>query len=449
MKTRKDWIVRVAVLLGAAACVSCGVNPDRMAAIEARNARLAEEPSDEGEEEVALEYSDSDPAPIRNAIASVKSMRDALKASDNEAYLSRRSEVVGSLFGQRTELQDHPKYDRIFDAVERLDAQFAKPAGDGAVERVRTERTLEASADARYAVKDALDSCERAFATNDQQLTEQLFSAYKSNLERARGIDAKALSFRGKRADGTGFLDVPVATVWCDLRMAIREVEAADQPPAAPDQSETYTGCGYFQITLEAAQVGADRFGDYELVGPGSTGSPDAVPHACDKIPPTTDAPTAVVRAVRSGATWLQEGDILSMSGPFDYEQRSAGTLVKKGEVRIYRRDTTLKTNRCGSEDSGTTCEAEGSDVARAFNHATHFMERAQLHRSEGRADRCREMADRAYKAVNKPMANPDADAKILVRGGQTMSPTQINARIEALKSEANDVLASDWCTQP
>lgn len=432
--------------------VGCGVNPDRMAALQERNEEMAESSSKEEAADVALEYDDSDPKGIRDSVVAIEDMRKNLESGDHDAYVARRYDVVTMLRLQASpDVQNNEKYPLLLNTMVALDKRMAASGGEKAVSRVGADRVTNTSADALYAVRDALDACERAVSGADERLVNELYMKYEASVQRAQEIDPNSINYVGKRATGTGVIDVPLEMAICEVRMAAKRIEAEDKPPEAADKSETYSGCGYYPIDIEAAQTGPNRFGEYQVT---SFYAQDPEPGAaksitCDKIPPMTDAPSTVKRVVQNKVRWLADEDIISMSGPFEYEQKTADALFKKGTVRIYRKDATLKTNRCGAQGDKVTCEAAGSDLARAYNHAQHYLDRADFHRKNGRSKRCKEMADRAYKAVNGPMTANDKEKMIQVRGGEKMTYPELSSRIEAMKSQANDALASNWCNQP
>ncbi len=426
----------------------CGVNPDRLATMQQKNAEMAEQGEDE--QKIELEYSDSDPRGIRDAISAVNDMEAKLDARDYEGYMTRRYEAVALVDLQASpDVQNHEKAQPIKNAIRTLDIRFAKIGGETATQYVTNDsRTKNASADSLYSLQDAFESCKRASSSADAQMADDLYRKYQASLERAISLDQTSTQYVGKRPNGTGIIDVPAEIAFCEVNMAQKRIEAEDEPPAAEDMSKTYTGCGFYPLAIEAAQTGTNRFGQYQIT---SVNAQDPDPGAatvvdCKAVPPESNAPSPVQNAIRSGVAWIQETDAISMDGPFEYEQRTNSELFKKGNVRVYRKNATLKTSRCGSEDKNITCEADGSDVARAYNHAAHYMGRADFHRTAGRAERCKSMADKAYKALNALASTGGADKSYMTNEGSTMKHSEIMSRIEALKSQANDVLASDWC---
>lgn len=424
------------------ALAGCGVNPDRLATMHRKNADVAEE-SQGGD--IVVEYSDSDPKAIRDAVQGLGELETALSGQNFDGFVAKRYEILATLSPEVSpELSSHEKRDRILARIGQLDAKLAAAGGERAMGLVGSAtRVQTASADALYAIQDAVDSCGRAVVSRDTQLADDLYRKYEASLQRAMGVDASSLSYVGRRPSGAGTIDVPVEVALCDAKMAAKKQEAADEPTQADDLSREYPGCGYFDVAIEAAQTGANAFGEFQV--PNSS-QPAAVAGDCAKFPPSSDAPSNVQRAMRDKVLWLVAGDIVSMAGPFEYDQRE--TLYKKGVARIYRKEAVLRTNRCGVEGASVTCEAEGSELARAVNLGQHFLARADFHRTQGHADRCKVMADRAYKSLSESMSAA-SDAQILLANGETVSKTEATARLEALKSQANDALASDWCAKP
>lgn len=424
------------------ALVGCGVNPDRLATMHKKNAEVAE---DVQGGDIVVEYSDQDPRPIREAVSALKELETSLQQTEYDAYVAKRYEVLAMLSpAVAPDLESHEKRGPILGRVAQLDAKLANVAGERAVGLVATPtRVNTGSADALYAIQDAVDSCGRAVVSRDRQMSADLYRKFEAGLERARTLDATSLTYVGPRPSGAGTIDVPIEVALCDAKMALKVQELADEAPEAQDLSREYPGCGAFDVTIEAAQTGANAFGDFQIL---DSNQPKAVPSACEKFPPSSDAPSNVQRAIRDKVLWLAPGDVVSMAGPFEYDQRE--TLYKRGVARIFRKEAVLRTNRCGVESGNITCEAEGSEVARAINHAQHFMARADVHRKQGNAGRCKTMADRAYKALSVQQSASD-EAQILLGTGDTVSKTEALARLEALKSQANDALASNWCEKP
>jgi len=434
-------VVWLGVALGVFAS-ACGVNPDRMAVIEQRKLDMAQKSTGE----IKLEYSDSDPQAIRDAVAAVNESEKRLAENDFDGYMSRRYEAlsaIGPLAGE--EVLRHSKIPKILAKMAQLDGRFGKKGNErGAALLAAEDRSSSASADALYAVQDGLDTCARAFASTERSETEELYRRYESNLERASQVDAQSLYYVGRKPSGAGLIDVPAEVAFCEARLAMKREVWADEPPQAADLSTQFNGCGYFAIPIEAAQTSPNVFAEYQIVG--STSQPaEGTAVACERIPPVSDAPTNVQRPMRDRIMWLASGDIISMAGPFEYEQRE--TLFKKGVVRIYRTDAPLKTSKCGSEDPNIKCEAEGSELARAFNHAQHYLKRAEAHRQAGAPDKCKEMARMANEAASAQVS-ASADHQFLTADKEVLPYAQISARVEAMKSEAAQIASSDWCSK-
>lgn len=420
---------------------ACGVNPDRMAALEKRNAEVAE---GQNAAEIKVEYSDSDPKVIRDAVTGLSELEANLGRGQYDAYAAKRYEITTSLSPDVSpDVEDHDKRAQILARVAQLDLQLALIGGGRATKLVGKDRVGTASADALYAIQDAVDACARGIVSRDEQMSADLLRKFDAGLERAKSLDPSSLSYSGRRPSGMGMIDVPVEVAVCDAKVASRKIEAADAPPVAADLSKEVKGCAAFDVTIEAAQTSANAFGEFELVD--ASRQPAAISVACEKLPDVSDAPSNVQRAIKEKVVWLMPGDLVSMAGPFEYDQRD--TLYKRGVARIFRRDATLRTNKCGTQDA-TTCEAEGSLWAQAINRGQHYLVRADFYRTQKNPDRCRAMADLAYKSLGGSLAAP-TDAKILLSSGDVISKTEAQSRLEALKSQANDVLATDWCANP
>jgi hypothetical protein len=425
-----------------ATLTACGVNPDRLETMRQRNEDVAEGTANT---DVVVEYNDGDPKALRDAVSGLRDMETSLAAAQYDAYVAKRYEVTNVLSPELApELASNEKRDLVLSRVAQLDSRLGASASERAMTLVGSKRVTTASSDALYAIQDSIDSCARAAVSGDKQMSSDLYRKFEAGLERARSLDGSSLSYVGRRPSGAGIIDVPIEVALCDAKMARRQAEAADEAPVATSLSSEYQGCAAFDVNIEAAQTGANAFGDFQIPGAGS--QPAAVPAVCEKFPPASDAPSNVQRALRDKALWLKAGDIVSMAGPFEYDQRE--TLYKKGVARVYRKDATLKTNKCGAEGTTVTCEAEGSDVATAVNLGGHFMARADVHRKQSNTARCKEMADRSYKTTSIALTS-SSDAQILLATGETITKIEAQARLEALKSQANDALASDWCEKP
>lgn len=424
---------------------SCGVNPDRMAVIEQRKLQLAQKKDSKGD--IKLEYSDSDPQPIRDAVAAVNDSEAKLAENDFDGFMTRRYEALAAIGPLApAEVLEHPKVPTIFAKMAQLDQRLAQMGSARSEEIVGSaQRTPTASADAMYALQDGLDNCARAYASVDRAQTTELYQRYEASLVRASSIDSGAFYYVGRKPSGAGLIDVPAEIAHCEARMAYKRNIWADEPEPAVDLSKEFNGCGYFAVAIEAGQTSPNVFSEYKIVG--STAQPAyGEPIACERIPPVADAPTNVQRPLRDGLMWLASGDIISMAGPFEYEQRE--TLYKKGVVRIFRTDVPLRTSKCGSEDTNLKCEADGSDAARAYNHTRHYLDRADHHRQNRNAAKCREMASLAQQSASANVSVA-AEQKILNATNEIIPQAQFLARMEAMKSEANQILTSDWCEKP
>ncbi len=452
----RDAIVMLfAVLLAA----GCGVNPDRLATMKERSASMAEKKTkkagkDGGEEgeQPPLEFDDSDPEPIREAIMALEDLHGLVKAKKYDEYLEKRYELMKVVSYEAGEqVATSSKTPLIIDRVHDLDLRVAKVAGGRAQEVVETVgRVQMASADALYALKDAFDACAQAVAASEEQQMKDLIAKYQAGLDRAKAVDGKSLTFVGQKVTGTGYIDVPAEIAVCEARLALKQQEAADAPPAPEDRSKTFTGCGYYPVELEAKQTGQNEFGDFLITSayvadadPGAAKSVD-----CAKVPPVSDAPEEVQSVIKEFVAWLQPDDVVSMGGNFSYESGPDGKLTKKGTVHIYRKEATLETNKCGSQDPKVTCEAEGSTLAKAFNHTNHYLDRAAHYRTSGSPERCQRMADMAYKSADVSSAE-DSSMKFLVQSGKTLSHNEITSRLGELKTKAEEAMSGEWCQSP
>ena len=117
---------------------------------------------------------------------------------------------------------------------------------------------------------------------------------------------------------------------------------------------------------------------------------------------------------------------------------------VKKAKVMIFRRDATLKTNKCGAKDNNVTCEAEGSALATSYNAVTHYKKRAEAYKAQGNADSCRAMVAVAIQQA----VTPDEDnTKIYqVAEKRRFAYDEIRSKISASKTEAEAMKSSQWC---
>lgn len=444
---RDKLLILCAVLLAA----GCGVNPDRLATMHEKNAKMAENKTAEadGEQEgPILEFDDNDPAPVRQAIMDLQDLEKLVKEKRYQEYLEKRYDLMRmASYEASPDLATSAKTPLIIDAVYELDKRVATVAGGSAQQNFETVGRVDiASADALYALNDAFEACRAAVAAKTETGRSEGWTKYQSSVERARAVDAKALTYVGKRMTGTGYLDVPVELVVCEARMSVAKAEAEDAPAAEPSLAKTYQGCGFYPIDLEAKQTGPNKFGEYLItsayvadVDPGPATAID-----CGAIPPVSDAEAAVQKTVEEFVAWLQPTDVVSMAGSFQYTGPE-GQKLKKGTVRVYRREATLKTNACGVDDPKLTCEAEGSTLAKAYNHAQHYLQRADFHRQQGNVDRCKKMADFAFKAA--AITSPEgADKKFLVAGKQQMSRPEITGKLDELKKQAQERMSSDWC---
>lgn len=459
--------MRNAVLLSCAVLIAagCGVNPDRVAEMSERSEyyktrsfdkrktdsnKRADSAAD-AEDEPPLEFDDNDPAAIRQAIMDLEDLQKLVKNRRYADYLAKRYELMTTMQYEADEaVATSAKTPLIIDRVYTLDKRVAKAGSERAVEVVGTTgRVQVASADALYALKDALGACERATSAANEQAMNDAAAQYESALTRVESVDVKALTYVGEKATGGGYMDVPAEIAVCEARLASKKALIADAPPAPNDRTREYQGCGYYAVELEAKQTAENKFSDYLItsafVADADPGAANAVD--CGVIPPVSDAEQAVQNVVKQFVAWLEPADIVSMDGKFQYEPGPDGKLTKKGVARVYRKQATLKTNECGAEP-GTSCEAAGSKLATAFNHASHYMGRADYYKRQGDPDRCKAMADMAFKSAGASAAEAEAE-QIQVSGGQTFTPDALNTKLGELKSTAEQAMTSDWCATP
>ncbi len=441
---RMFWsIVAAGVGLSAA---SCGVNPDRMAAIEERKARLAAQEMAENDQ--PLEAAESDPAAIKGAIEAFNTLREQVDSKDYAGYLEGRYALQSTLqFAATEEVATHPKTGIILDRIRALDGRIAAVAGGRAKELVITESRAQASSqDALFAVSQGLEDCRKAIDEESANIANDTYAKYDAAIVRAKSIDSQSLTYVGPEPNGSGFLDVPAEIAVCEARMAVKRIDAADAPAKEEVRVADYQGCGMYALEIEARQNAPNTFGEYTITSAIALESDPgkATPYECDQMPPVSDAPSAVQRTVKSGASWVVPSDIISMAGPFEYEQRDE--LYKKGVVRVYRKQAELQTNECGAKDARVTCEAAGNPLATAYNYTTHYLRRADFHRKAANADRCIEMARRAADiASNAPMSAPESETLYEV-GADRLTHEQIAEQLTGLATQAKDITESDWC---
>jgi hypothetical protein len=425
---------------------SCGVNPDRMAAIEERKARLAAQ--EMAENDKPLEVSEGDPDAIKGAIEAFNGLRASVDEKDYKGYLEGRYALQSTLqFAATEEVATHPKTPIILERIKALDTRVAAVAGERAKKLVAADsRTQASSQDALFAISQGLTDCDKAIAEPSANIANDTYAQYDAAIKRAAGIDSQSLTYVGPEPNGSGFLDVPAEIAVCEARMAIKRIDAADAPKAEEARVQQYEGCGKYEVEIEARQNAPNTFGEYTITSaialeadPGK-----AEPFECDQMPPVSDAPAAVQRTVKSGVGWVVPTDIISMAGPFEYEQRDE--LYKTGVVRIYRKTAALETNACGAKDARVTCEAAGNELATAFNYTTHYLRRADFHRKAANAERCMEMAERAATfASEAPMAAPESETLYEV-GADRLTHDQITEQLNGMAVQAKDIAESDWC---
>lgn len=428
------------------AAVSCGVNPDRMAAIEERKARMAAQEMEESD--TPLEVAEDDPESIKGAIETFNTLRENVANKDYDAYLEARYGLLSTLkFSANEEVAGHPKTEVILTRVRALDTKVANVVGGRAVEIVKTDgRAQAASSDALFALTEAFGDCEKAVSEESANVANDLYANYDAAFDRAESIDPKSLTYVGPRPNGSGFLDVPAEIAVCEAEMAMKRIDIADAPAVAEARVSDYEGCGVYSVDIEARESAPNTFGEYTITSaialeadPGK-----ADPVECDQMPPVSDAPSPVQRAVKEGVSWVVPTDVISLAGPFGYEQRDV--KYRTGTVNIYRRNAALQTNECGAKDPSVTCEAAGNELAKAFNHTSHYLRRADFHRKASNSDRCREMAARAADiATGAPTEKPAEDVLYEV-GADRLTHAQITDQLAGMGTQAQDITQSDWC---
>lgn len=425
---------------------SCGVNPDRMAAIEERKARMAAQ--EMADTDTPLEAEEGDPAAIKAAIASFNTLRDNVSAKEYGAYLDGRYQLVSTLqFAASEEVANHPKTPLVLDRVSMLDLRVAKLAG-GRAEKVVTSETRSqgASSDALFALTEGFGDCAKAIDEESARVANDLYANYDAAIQRAEKIDSKSLIYVGPKPNGSGLLDVPAEIAVCEARMSVKRTDLADAPEKEEMRVADYEGCGVYSIEIEARESAPNTFGEYTITSAlaleADPGKAKAV--ECDQMPPVSDAPAPVQRSVKESVSWVVPTDIISLAGPFSYEQRDV--KYRAGTVSIYRRTAALQTNSCGAKDPSVTCEAAGNELATAFNYTSHYLRRADFHRKASNAERCVEMAARAAEiASSAPTAAP-ATEMIYEVGADRLTHTQITEQLAGMATQAQDITESNWC---
>ena len=447
------------VLIGAAALLvsGCGVNPDRVATMKERQAQFAEEPGDgmvssggdTADDLPPLEFDDSDPAEIRQAIMDVQDLQKLVKDKAYTDYLSKRYDVMTTVNYEASEaVATSPKTPLIVDRVYELDKRVAAAGGEHATSVVTTVgRVQMASADALYALKDGFTACGAAATAASDAEAQEAKAKYDAALERAKTVDEKSLTFVGKDLSGGGYIDVPAEIAVCEARLASKSADAADAPSAPADLSKSYTGCGFYPVEVEAKQTAPNKFGDY-LITSAYVADADPGPATqidCTQIPPVTDAPDAVRSVMGEFVAWLQPTDVVSMAGNFTYENGPDGSVTQKGIARVYRRQANLATNKCGGEPGKITCQAEGSTLATALDHAKHYMSRAEHYKGSGEGEKCKRMADMAYKSANIS-STEEQTLLFQIADGRKVSFSDAQAALAQFKSQAEVAMKGDWC---
>ncbi len=447
----KIWTICAMALLA-----GCGVNPDRLATMHEKNAAMSEDSNGAAtgkskSSAVALKVEDSDPAEVRDAVMMLQDLEKLAEQKQYAEYLAKRYELLKRVTWEASKtMATSPKSPQIVSRVYDLDAEIAEFAGGRAETAFGTVgRSENASVDARYALNDAFVACAdavKALGAGDSAAHQQAWGKYESGLARANAIDAKSMTYVGKNVNATGYFDVPAEMVICEARAKIAKAKAEDAPPVAVNKERTFQGCGVYPIELEAKQTGTNQFGDY-LITSAYVADQDpgiATPVDCGVIPPVSDADSDVQKTIKDFVAWLQPTDIISMSGRFRYEG-SEGQKLKLGTAQVYRRQANLKSNACGENDPKVTCEAEGSMLAKAYNHGKHYFLRATSHRSAGSADRCERMLDFAIKASN--VTSPEGkDKQFLLADGRKLSREELVKELENMKAKGTKALSANWC---
>ncbi|GEM_PF-6624193 len=417
---------------------SCGVNPER-----AKNLRIKEEQSVTRK---SLQKSDEDPAEVSKAIDDLGAFSLAIDGHDWTALSTLRNAVLKPIkLEANARVATHQKTPLILEELERLDRRLAEKMGNLGASLLDVSREREISSDALFSMEKGIQACETLAGMQTKTALEQLAEEITNAFSKSASLDPRVFRYSGKDQSG-GVIDVPFEKSLCEFRIQNAKVEIEDAEPAFADLSSTYVGCGQLDLQVMSKQDEKGGFGPYFLTTK-SAFSESAGPLKrveCGAIPPLSDAPKDIISLVKSNVQWLKANDILSLKGDFKYEEGEGG-MRKLGKVVIYRRDSNLKTTACGAKDAIIACSQIGNKVALAYDLAAHYSERAKIHRANSNVERCKLMAQKALEMSSQKI---DYDGKLIYQTNKNtrFQPSEIKAKIEAMKTEASAMSSSSWC---
>lgn len=339
-------------------------------------------------------------------------------------------------------LKTDPAFPGLVQRWEKIAAKAAAAAGGHSTQILGDGRVPPDDPERAELFKTVEDACMagtgNSSAGNLKRLKES-YAQYEKAL--ARAMKADPTSVRHKYGHFKLFE--------CEWTIGQLQMDLEDRPEGELNQSQAYTACGYDEWVLRRLKMGG-KWGPWEVDGvPGKNG----YPLECKKHPKTNKISGNMASLFRqefkypSNAVWQITGSATTARVGLDTYQYQS--------VRVYAKEITIQTSDCGEKDKKVVCEASGAGLVQAYNTAAYQIARAELHRSSGRAERCKKMYKEAASTVKNTMSSYESESKssswdktlkYKTRNDGIMNETKLIARLTEMGEQAEDRSIGKYC---
>lgn len=331
----------------------------------------------------------------------------------------------------------------------KVTAKAAAVAGGHATEILGDGKVPEGDDKDREQLFDDVVTACRAAAQTPNSTTARDLKNLKDNYAKYEKALARAL-----RADPTSvrYKAGHFKLFQCEWEVAQLQMQFEDNSIHEESTHSSYQTCGYDQYVLRRLKMGG-KWGAWEVDGvPGKNG----YPLDCKKHPKVTKLSGNMPALVKQEFNYPAKA-VWQISGQPSTAQDGL-RIYQYQTIRVYANNVTVQTSACGDKDPKVVCEASGAAIVMAFNAVSHLSARAEIHRTAGRADRCKDLYKKARREAENVMRQYESESKrsdwdktfkYKTRNDGMMSETKLIAKLTEMSDQAEERSIGKYCAKP
>jgi hypothetical protein len=343
------------------------------------------------------------------------------------------------------DLKSDPAFPGLVRRWEKLAAKAAAVAGghakeilgDGVVPPNDKERE-QLFEEVESACKTAVNTPRSATARDMKNLKDN-YAKYEKALARALKADPAAV--RHKYGHFKLFE--------CEWTIAQVQLNFEDNPIYDEATTERYKTCGYDEYVLRRLKMGG-KWGPWEVDGvPGGNG----YPLDCKKHPKVSKLSGNMASLIKQEYNYPRNA-VWAIAGPPTTGEQDL-RIYQYQAIRVYGKDIEVQTSACGDKDKKVVCEASGAKLVQTYNVVEHLIARAEVHHGAARADRCKEMYQKArheashmlelYQSESKS-SGWDKTLKYKTRNDGILTEAKLVAKLSEMASQADERSVGKYC---